>query len=46
MANLAVTSNGYMDGSVALLRNNDIVQVAAISEGNKDEAGKKVYIPV
>ena len=39
MSNLGITSNGYMDGTRATQRNNDIVQVQAYVEGNG------VYIP-
>ena len=46
MANISLTSNGYMDGSVAQDRNNDIIQLNAVRDKNPIREGDKVYTQV
>ncbi len=46
MSNLALTSNGFMDGEIAASRNNDIIQIHAEAYTISDKTGDRIYTPV
>ncbi len=46
MSNIAMTVNGYQDGTVASRRNNDIIQLKAILDKDATKDGDKVYVQV
>ena len=43
MSNISLTSNGFMDGTSAVRRNNDIIQIQAVLEEDKEKHGDRVY---
>ena len=43
MSNISLTSNGFMDGHVASKRNNDIIQIRAVVEEDRQKDGERVY---